>query len=159
MFDAFISYTSHDRELAKFVYETLRRHGFNVFMAEVSLRPGVDWPVAIKNALSQSRWVIFLASARACAAPYVLQEIGAAIWGGKKLVPIVWDITPDKLPGWAKNYQAITLQSSIPEIHQQVEQIAKDIHADKQSIKAERDQGLLIAGTVVLGLLMFSGGK
>lgn len=160
MTDCVISYTTPDVQLARSVQNQLTREGLSVFMADVSLVPGLDWTQQIKKALSETHWVIFLASRKACTAPYVQQEIGAAIFNGKRLVPVVWDIAPEELPGWAKQYQAIDLRGkSIFEIPAQVNRIAMHIHAHKAKIKAENTKGLMIISAVVAGLWLLDGQK
>jgi len=44
-----------------------------------------------------SSWVVFLASSAACQSPYVQQELEMAIGANKKLVPIIWEISPSAL--------------------------------------------------------------
>lgn len=92
--DCFISYSSADERLSRFVEAHLRAQQVNVFIASVSLQPGENWSQVIWNNLKASPWVIFLASRSACGSAYVQQELGAALAGEKKIVPIVWDLAP-----------------------------------------------------------------
>jgi hypothetical protein len=154
MADCFISYASPDERLATDVAQYLRWRGLEVFMAGLSLQPGDTWNAEIQNALRTSPWVVFLASRVACASAYVQQEVGGAVFGGKKLVPVIWDMPPSDLPGWAKHYQALDLRG-LPShaVAQQVEHIAEAIHASKR-------QGAFIAGGIIAGLLLLAlGGK
>jgi hypothetical protein len=151
--DCFISYASSDEALATYVAQYLSWRGVNVFMARFCLRPGDTWNEEIQNALRSSSWVVFLASRTACTSAYVQQEVGGAVFGGKKLVPVVWDMPPSDLPGWAKHYQALDLRGlSSHEIARQVERIAEAVHADKR-------QGALIAGGIIAGLLILALGR
>jgi TIR domain len=45
--DCFISYSSTDEELARFVETHLRAQGLDVFLASVSLQPRERWSEAI----------------------------------------------------------------------------------------------------------------
>jgi hypothetical protein len=90
--------------------------------------------------------VIFLASRKASSSAFVNQEIGGALLASKKLVPIVWDMSPGELPGWARGVQAIDLRdSTMLGLQQQVGTIARQI-------KQEKTKGLLILGAIILGL-------
>ena len=65
----------------------------------------------------------------------------------KKLIPIVWDITPSELPGWIDRNHALNLRgATIEQIQARISQIAQMIHQDKSN-------GLLIAGAMIFGLL------
>ena len=147
MADCFISYSSVDEQLAKFVAQQLRAQGLDPFMASLSLQPGQDWSREIKRKLIDSPWVIFLASRAASLSPFVQQEVGGAIFGSKKLVPVVWDMAPSELPGWAQHFQALDLRgATVAQIGSQILSIAKQIKADK-------DKGVLIAGALLVGLI------
>jgi hypothetical protein len=128
MYDCFISYTNHDSNLAIWIKSYLEIQGISVFMASISLDPGQHWPLATQKALRQSTWVIFLASRAACNSPYVQQEIGGAIFGGKTLIPVVWDMPPSSLPGWAQHYHAVDIRGLNPKVvTQQTQRIANFI--------------------------------
>ena len=149
--DCFISYSSQDQELANLVHSELSRLGISSFMASASLLPGQHWSPAILNNLRSSNWVVLLASRVACSSAFVNQEIGGALLTSKNLVPIVWDMSPTELPGWAQGIQAIDLRgSTMLGLRQQVGTIAN-------RIKQERNKGLLILGAVILGFFALSG--
>ncbi len=89
----------------------------------------------------------------AVSSAFVNQEIGGALIASKVLIPIIWDISPDELPGWVRNVQAIDLRgSTLLGLRNQVTAIANRINQEKT-------RSLIIAaGAVVLGIL-FLGGK
>lgn len=60
--DCFISYSSTDEGLARFVDANLRAQSLDVFLASVSLQPGERWSEVIWANLRASPWVVFLAS-------------------------------------------------------------------------------------------------
>ncbi len=150
--DCFISYSSQDQNLANFVNSELHRLGVSSFLASASLQPGQHWSPEIMNNLRSSNWVILLASRAAVSSAFVNQEIGGALVNAKVLIPIVWDISPNDLPGWAKSVQAIDLRgSTLLGLQTQVAAIASQINQQKT-------RSLLIAaGAVVLGIFLFSG--
>jgi hypothetical protein len=146
--DVFISYSSKDEKMAQFLRSHLQQQEVSVFMASMSLQLGQHWSAQILSNLKTSSWVLFLASREACQSPYVQQEVGAALVQQKKLVPIIWEIDPSELPGWAKQYQALNLAGvrTLDEIRIQINVIA-------QKIKSDKAVAVAILGAIVLGIL------
>lgn len=149
MADVFISHSTVDLPLAEFLHRHLSQEGLSVYLASVSMPPGECWMPHIMDNLRNSTWVLCLASRSACASPWVMQEMGAAVAGNKKLVPIIWDQAPDALPGWMKQYQAVNLAG------QGQEEAKASIGRIADAIKAEKQKGLVILGLLVAGLLAF----
>jgi hypothetical protein len=149
MADVFISHAAADSHLAEFLHRHLTQEGLSVYLASVSMPPGERWLPHILDNLRGSTWVLCLASRAACASPWVMQEMGAAVAGNKKLVPIIWDQPPDSLPGWMKQYQAVNLAGS----GQEEAMVA--VGRVAEAIKAEKQKGLLILGLIFAGLLAF----
>jgi len=146
--DVFISYSVKNEEIAKNIYDQLKLKSLDVFLAPISLQPGHHWTPQIMDALRNSDWVFLLATKAALASPNVQQEIGGAIFGKKKLVPIMWDIEPGELPRWIADFQGLVLKSStIEDIGRQVTQLAEKVKADKLN-------GLAIAGVLITALLV-----
>jgi hypothetical protein len=145
--DVFISYSAKDEELAKFVRLHLSAQGLSVFLASISLTPGERWTPTIIDSLRESDWVILLASKNALASQNVQLEVGGAIFGKKKLVPVMWDVQPVDLPRWVSEFQGLILTGATMEnINMQVAQLASRIKEDKV-------KGQLIAGAVFAGVL------
>jgi hypothetical protein len=149
MADVFISHAATDLPLAEFLHRHLTQEGLTVYLASVSMPPGERWMPQIMDNLRGSTWVLCLASRAACASPWVMQEMGAAVAGNKKLVPIIWDLPPDSLPGWMKQYQAVNLAG----IGQEDAMLA--IGRVAEAIKAEKQKGLVILGLILAGLVAF----
>lgn len=149
--DIFISYSSKDEELAQFVRKHLEAQELSVFLASISLEPGERWTPKIIEQLRGAEWVCLLASKDALASPNVQMEMGGAIFGNKKLVPIMWNVTPGELPRWVSDFQGLVLNGATMEnVSVQVAQLAAKIKGDKV-------KGQLIAGAVLAGLLFFFG--
>lgn len=145
--DVFISYSAKDENLAQFVRSHLVAQELDVFLAPISLNTGERWTPQIIESLRASEWVFLLASKNALASPNVQQEIGGAIFGKKKLVPIMWDVQPNDLPRWVGDYQGLVLTGATMEnINIQVSQLAANV-------KASKVKGQLVAGAVFAGLL------
>lgn len=149
MADVFISHATEDLPLAEFLHRHLTQEGLSVYLASVSMPPGERWMPHIMDSLRSSTWVLCLASRAACASPWVMQEMGASVASNKKLVPIIWDLPPDSLPGWMKQYQAVNLAGK------QREEAMTAIGRIAETIKAEKQNGLIILGLLVAGLLAF----
>ena len=148
--DCFISHSSVDAHFARAVHDHIVSHGVTSFLAPVSVDAGERWSPAILAALRSSPWVVFLASRAACASPFVQQEVGGAIVSGKKLVPIVWDISPAELPAWAREYQAIDIRgASVETVTAQVASVATRIRANKET-------GALIVGGAIAALILMA---
>lgn len=145
--DVFISYSVKDEELAQFVRSHLATQGLSVFLASISLTAGERWTPQIIEQLRASEWVILLASKNALESANVQLEVGGAIFGKKKLVPIMWDVQPNDLPRWISDFQGLVLTGATMEnINLQVAQLAA-------SIKESKAKGQLVAGAVFAGLL------
>lgn len=118
-------------------------------MASVSLSPGERWSPSVLQNLRDSEWVLVLVSQAACRSSFVQQEIGAAIAGRKKVIPVVWDIDPSQLPGWLSEHHVLDLRAKSFE--------AIQIEAKKIAgrVKAGRASGflVLVGGLLALKLL------
>ena len=148
MSDVFISYSVKDEELAQFVRSHLLAQGLSVFIASISLNPGERWTPQIIEQLRASEWVCLLASKNALASANVQLEVGGAIFGKKKLVPIMWDVQPTELPRWISDFQGLILTgATLENINLQVAQLAANI-------KESKTKGQLVAGAVFAGLLL-----
>ena len=84
---AFISYrhSENSRAQALSLERALKRYAkpllkppMSIFRDEQILRPGDDLPSAIRNALEQSEFLIYLASKEAAASPWIADEL--SIW-------------------------------------------------------------------------------
>lgn len=151
MLDCFISYSKDDQQKAEMIWEALRRRGVSVFQASLSIQPGQEWSPEIRSKLKASDRVILLASRSACASPYVNQEIGGAVFDSKPLVPIVWDMPPTALPGWAKDFHAIDLTGATREAwFAQIDSIATDVIATRR-------QRFALLGLITLLFFAFGG--
>ena len=145
--DVFISYSAKDEELAEFVRSHLAAQELTVFLASISLTPGERWTPQIIEQLRASEWVCLLASKNALASSNVQLEVGGAIFGKKRLVPIMWDVGPAELPRWISDFQGLILTGATMEnINLQVAQLAANI-------KQSKTKGQLVAGAVFAGLL------
>ena len=147
--DVFISHAQVDLPLAEFLHRHLSQEGLSAYLANISMTPGQQWKQAILDSLRSSTWVICLASRAACESEWVMQEMGVAIGANKKLVPIVWDVLPEELPGWMREYQAVNLGGA------NQEEARAAIERISETIKSEKQKGVVILGMVIAGLMLF----
>ena len=109
--DCFISYSSSDSDMAHRLYNLIQALGMTAFLANVSIKPGESGEEAIWSKLRESKYFILLASQKACSSDFVQQEFGGAKFGNLKFIPVVWDMSPSKLPGWMNQTQALDLRN------------------------------------------------
>ncbi len=128
---AFISYSSADEKLAQKLHNLLSMAGIDTFMAAISIDAGKDWTNEIFNNLKSANWVFFLATENSIKSPSVQQELGASIINQKVLIPILIDISIDKLPGWVDRNQAIDINKSPEILNNTIEKISEKIKVDK----------------------------
>ena len=144
---AFISYSVKDDHLAKGLYSAMTMAGIETFLAGISIDPGNNWTDTIFEKLNKSDWVFFLASKNSCNSQAVQQELGASLIQKKTIIPLLVDITPEELPGWVGNHQAIDLRSSPELLRKTIGQIA-------EKIKIDKFWAGVIVGAIVVGLLV-----
>ena len=88
-----------DRDWAQQLREGLRQRGLSARLAEEDLTPRTDWAEAIREALKQSSHVVFLVTRGTSRSPLLLFELGVALAGKKRIIPVVAvDGPPDDLP-------------------------------------------------------------
>lgn len=75
--DVFLSFTAEDEELARPVWDELRRAGLSVFWSSASLGAGANFLDTIQSALLGSRHFLVVYTARAAASDWVKEEIDA----------------------------------------------------------------------------------
>lgn len=153
MTDIFISYSSEDKLFAEFLHRHFSAEGVDVFTASVSLKPGEGWSQTILQSLRSANWVLLLASRAACRSSYVQQEMGAAVFAQKKLIPVVWDMSPSELPGWIKEYQALDIARA------NIHQVQAQLSSYASQIRNEKMWNGVVAGLLVAGLFLAASNK
>jgi TIR domain len=133
MHDVFISYSAKDQAVADLVRRHLLDQKLNVFLASISLDIGNHWTPQIFDALQNSEWFFLLASRNALASANVQQEVGSAISHKKKIVPIMWDLQPNEIPGWIAAHHGVVLAdaNNMENNNQQLSLLAAKVKADK----------------------------
>lgn len=148
--DIFISHSTEDAVFAERAHRFMEDQGVSVFRAPFSIAPGQNWTAEIKQNLKSAGMVLFLASRTACNSPFVQQELGGAFFGDKRIVPVVWEIAPEQLPGWISQSQAIDIRNKT------VEEIGAAFSAIAQKIKIDKRNFWIAAGALVAAYLFLS---
>lgn len=95
--DVFISYTSHDRQVAEEVYRALGRSGFRCWMAPYDINPGKHYPREIVRAISSVQVFVLIYSAAANKSPHVQGEVNQAFNRNLPILPIrIEDVKPSE---------------------------------------------------------------
>ena len=111
-FDAFISHSSEDIDLASQIDELLRGAGLSCFLAGNELRAGTVWMDKVRDALRSCRVVVLLLTPNSYSSAWVMSEAGAA-WGlGKPIVPVVTRMPIGGLPELITQYQVRSIETS-----------------------------------------------
>ena len=84
----FISYSSHDKEIADRVCAALENAGFSCWIAPRDIEEGADFPSAIVEAITAVKSMVVLLTTDAVASPHVLSEIGHAFNARKRMLPV-----------------------------------------------------------------------
>lgn len=85
--DIFISYSASDSSTARAVSKALGKHGFKAWSGE-KIEVGSGFAAQIEQAMRAADWYVVIVSEEALNSPNVNFEIGAAMGGHKKLLPV-----------------------------------------------------------------------
>jgi TIR domain len=96
-YDAFISYSSHDKATADATCAALEAAGIRCWIAPRDIVPGAEWGEAIILGINQSRVLILIFSAHANDSPQIRREIERAVSKGLPIIPFrIEDIVPTR---------------------------------------------------------------
>ena len=85
----FISYAREDSDFALRLATGLRNAGLDVWLDQLSIRPGEPWDDAIETALTSASTLLLILSPDAVASKTVMDELGFALDEGKRIVPVL----------------------------------------------------------------------
>jgi len=106
---AFLSYSSSDYETAKQLKSFLEDFGIEVFLAHTSIEPTRQWEDEIYKSLKDCDMFIPLLTTHFKESRWTDQECGIAYNEGKKIIPIMIDLTPY---GFLGKFQALRVNTS-----------------------------------------------
>jgi hypothetical protein len=111
-YDMFISYSLKDRPwVSKFV-AALRSAGVRSWFDVADIKPHETWQKVIQDALRSSSTLIVILSHNSVQSPWILFELGAAVAGGKRIIPILTeDIDLRRIPLPLTSFEILKIAS------------------------------------------------
>jgi hypothetical protein len=95
--EAFVSYSSPDREVAEAVVARLEAEGVPCWVAPRDVRPGANYAEEILGGIAASRVMVLVLSSHANLSPHVAREVERAVSLGLPIVPLrVEGVLPSK---------------------------------------------------------------
>jgi len=152
MWNCFISYSSKDETLATYTKKILESNGLEVFLASQNIKVGDKWSEKIKQAFNSAEYVIVIVTENSINSSFVNQKFGGALFTNKRIVIISVGISPERLPGWMKEYQSLIINNNttITQLNNNLTKVANNIKGNKNRTRA-------VVGLAVFGLLALSG--
>lgn len=96
-FDVFVSYSSHDKNIADAVCATLESQALRCWIAPRDIRAGSDWGEAIVHAIEQCTVMVIVFSSHANESAQVKREVERAVAKGVVIIPLrIEDVIPSK---------------------------------------------------------------
>jgi hypothetical protein len=105
-YKVFLSSTSDDRDLARDVKNRLEQTGVRVSLAQ-DVRGGELLSTAVGRAIKEADEVIALVTSSFLESPWAMSELGGAFSLGKRMTPIVVNVTAQSLPPPLRSTQSI----------------------------------------------------
>ena len=97
VFDAFISYSTKDKQTADAACAALEKAGIRCWIAPRDIRPGLEWDAAIVDAIDQCKVMVLIFSASANESQQVRREVKHAFSKSAPVIPLrIEDIVPTK---------------------------------------------------------------
>jgi hypothetical protein len=88
-YDVFVSYASKDRKWVGEFVSALREAGVHVWLDVDAVAFGDQWQRVAEEALQDSRTLVFVMTRHTVHSPRTFFELGAAIAGKKRVIPIL----------------------------------------------------------------------
>jgi len=122
----YLAYAAADRAWAEHFSAALRDAGVNVWFDAAEIRPGDEWKEATKQALRNSETLVFVLTPNSVDNPWSLFELGAAVAGNKRIIPIVAEpFDPSATPPLIGRYRFLDESSPIEAARHVAEVIAE----------------------------------
>jgi ABC-type branched-subunit amino acid transport system substrate-binding protein len=92
-FDIFVSHAGTDRKWASRFVDALEANGVHAWLDDAVIQPGDDFSQQIEEALREAPVLAVLVGPNYLDNPWQAFELGAALGGKKKIIPIVMEPT------------------------------------------------------------------
>lgn len=152
----FLSHNSRDQEWCEWLKASAEEMGIAAYLAEHDVRPGTNLAAKVTAAIDASDAVVVLITDNSVQAPYVQQEIGWALKGGKVVIPLLQpDIATDRL-GMLQGLEYIPFDFDAP--HEGHQRLRKALHqlVQQQTEPQQRDTTPALVALAVLALLFLA---
>ena len=87
-YDLFVSYATHNKEIAEYVVQKIEARGARCFIAPRDLRSGREYASEIIRGIECSLAVLLIFSSDSDRSAYVLREINSAVSRNKTIIPL-----------------------------------------------------------------------
>jgi hypothetical protein len=107
-YDVFLSYSSASQPWVRKFTDALTASGISTWFDAHEILPGERWQTQIEKALRQSRVLIIVLTPESIQRPWTFFELGAALAGGKRIVPVLSDdVDPADIPAVVRQFQFV----------------------------------------------------
>jgi len=111
-YDVFLSYSSASQPWVRKFAAALSASGVSAWFDAHEILPGERWQAQIEKALRQSRVLIMVLTPDSVRRPWTFFELGAALAGGKRIVPVLSDdVDPSEIPAAVRQFQFVREKS------------------------------------------------
>ena len=87
-YDLFVSYSTHNRELAEYIVSRIEARGARCFIAPRDLATGMEYASEIVRGIDNSWAVLLIFSSDSDRSAYVLRQINSAVSRNKTIIPL-----------------------------------------------------------------------
>ncbi|MGH9419963.1 MAG: toll/interleukin-1 receptor domain-containing protein, partial [Thermoanaerobaculia bacterium] len=107
-YDVFLSYSSASQPWVRKFTDALTASGISAWFDAHEILPGERWQAQIEKALRQSRVLIMVLTSESVQRPWTFFELGAALAGGKRIIPVLSeDVHPADVPAAVRQFQFV----------------------------------------------------
>ncbi len=111
-YDVFLSYSAQDKEWVEQFEEALNESGIHAWFDVANIEPGEHWRNHIEKALRESKALIVILSPNTIESPWMFFELGAAVAGEKRIIPVLTqDMEWKNIPLPLTRYQYVKAES------------------------------------------------
>lgn len=157
-FRVFVSYSSNDLATVERIRAALLPTGAEVFVEEHSVRPGESLKQKITAALDGCDLFILLWSKHAADSDWVTMELGHALGGHKRVIPVVLD-KEARLPPLVADLKYVRAHGREAEGIAELSRQVAELFDTKRRDRAEDEQRSMAVMLLVIGVLFLAAAE